>query len=175
MSIAEDIYTGIAIDTGRFRFASTTARCMRIAGDLIEAGARTSLIADRLFYDNSFETIKALSEVLGTISLYLDGQLAVSMLGNTFYENNNKEKIDTEGFANYALTIEGVRVSLLLQEADKGLVRGSLRSKDGSIDVNNIARVFRGGGHARAAGFLVNGEEISLVKEKVINAVKAVL
>lgn len=172
-STAEAIYTGIVIDTGMFRFAGTTPSCMRIAGDLIDAGARISTIADRLFYDNSFETIMALSEVLGTAVLYLDGQLVVSSLGNGFYEKNDKEMIDTEGFVNYPLTIKGVKVSLLLQEAVKGVVRGSLRSKDGSIDVNNIARLFGGGGHVRAAGFVVNGEEIDLVKEKVIDAVKA--
>ncbi|MFH1994415.1 MAG: DHH family phosphoesterase, partial [Nitrospinota bacterium] len=175
MSTAEAIYTGIAIDTGRFRFAGTTASCMRITGDLIDAGARISLIADRLFYDNSLETIKALSEVLGTASLYLDGQLVVSSLGNDFYEKNDKEKIDTEGFVNYPLTIKGVKVSLLLQEAVKGVVRGSLRSKDDSIDVNDIARIFGGGGHAKAAGFVVNGERLDAVKAKVIDAVKAAL
>lgn len=174
-STAEAIYTGIVIDTGRFRFSSTTAGCMRMAGNLIDAGVRVSMVADSLFYSNSFETIRALSEILGTVTLYLDGRFAVSLLVHDFYEKNNREMIDTEGFVNYPLTIKGVNVSLLLQEPVKGVVRGSLRSKDGSINVNKIANIFGGGGHKKAAGFVVKGEEIDSVKKKVIGVVKDAL
>jgi phosphoesterase RecJ-like protein len=58
---------------------------------------------------------------------------------------------DTEGFVNYALSIQNVAVAALFTERDDR-VRVSLRSK-GEFSMNEFARAhFNGGGHRNAAG-----------------------
>ena len=52
-SIADCLYTGIATDTGCFRFASTTARTHQVAAHLIEAGADVERLNARLFESRS--------------------------------------------------------------------------------------------------------------------------
>jgi len=58
---------------------------------------------------------------------------------------------DTEGVVNYALTIEGIKLGVLMTERDDR-IRISFRSK-GSFSVNILAKDhFNGGGHRNAAG-----------------------
>ena len=47
--IADCLYTGLATDTGCFRFSNTTAATHRIAARLIEAGARIETLNTILF------------------------------------------------------------------------------------------------------------------------------
>jgi phosphoesterase RecJ-like protein len=63
----------------------------------------------------------------------------------------NHQVGDTEGVVNYALSIEGIQLAILLTER-KDRIRISFRSK-GDFSVNALAREhFNGGGHLNAAG-----------------------
>ncbi|MGD9402423.1 MAG: DHHA1 domain-containing protein, partial [bacterium] len=53
----------------------------------------------------------------------------------------------------------------LLRELDRGHFRVSLRSKE-TIDVNEIAQAFGGGGHQTAAGFRIDGD-LAEVKRRI--------
>ncbi len=154
--VAEDIYTGMVIDTGRFRFSSTTPKTFMAAAKLLEAGARTSFIAEWLHHTNSLETIRGLGVLLNSLELAMDGRIAFTHFDVGYIKSKEGSKMDTDGFVNYPLSIEGVEVAVLLQESENGKIRVSLRSKD-KIDVNDIAGVFKGGGHAKAAGCRING------------------
>ena len=63
------------------------------------------------------------------------------------------KKGDTEGFVNYALSIENVVLAAIFIESEKDeIIKISLRSK-GDFSVNEVAREhFEGGGHINAAG-----------------------
>ena len=58
---------------------------------------------------------------------------------------------DHEGIVNIGRNIEGVEVSIFLREDIDGAYKVSLRSND-LVNVSDIAEVFDGGGHNRAAG-----------------------
>jgi phosphoesterase RecJ-like protein len=58
---------------------------------------------------------------------------------------------ETEGFVNYASSLDGVHAAALFREADAGKTRVSLRSS-GFVNVALLAVEFGGGGHANAAG-----------------------
>ena len=63
------------------------------------------------------------------------------------------KKGDTEGFVNYGLSLEGVKLAvILIENKQEGIIKMSFRSK-GNFDVNDFARkYFNGGGHINAAG-----------------------
>lgn len=155
--VAEYIYTGLVIDTGRFRFSNTTPRAFEIAAKLSEAGARVSFIAEWLYHTNSMETLKGLGLLLDSLNINMNGRMAFVHFDNEYLKSDKGSKVDTEGFVNYPLSIENVEVVAFLQETEKGKVKVSLRSKNSNINVNNIAATFGGGGHAKAAGCRIKG------------------
>lgn len=75
---------------------------------------------------------------------------------NALYAAHASPPLDTEGFVDAALSVQGVEVACLLKEELPGTVRVSLRSK-GPVDVNAVARGFNGGGHVKAAGCEISG------------------
>ena len=160
--IATCIYTGIAFDTGGFRFANTSSEALRIAAEMVDRGAQPDLIADAVFHRRSYESTKCLGQVLNSLELHLDGKVS------SIYLQGDRSK-DTEGFIDYALFIVGVEVAFFLKEEEGGRFRVSLRSKN-RINVNRIAQQFGGGGHRKAAGCRMQGhaEEIkALLLEEI--------
>ena len=83
----------------------------------------------------------------------------------------NAEPGDHEGLVNIGKDIEGVLVSIFIrQKNNENAYKVSLRSEDG-INVSDICLLFGGGGHARAAGVLMQGT-IEEVKEKLMKEIK---
>ena len=76
----------------------------------------------------------------------------------------NVTKDDTDGIAEFLLKIEGMELSLFLRE-EEGKRKGSLRCND-KYNVNEIASIFNGGGHIKAAGF-----KIDLPVEEIISKI----
>jgi len=148
---AECLYTGIIIDTGRFRFSNTSPDTLRAAAALVAAGARPDIISEKIYEKNTLETTRALGKFIASLSLELDGKAAVGSFENEFITSEEYQRVETEGFVNHALSIEGVEVAAFLKEVEKGKTRASLRSR-GGMDVNKLAGAFGGGGHSRAAG-----------------------
>ena len=68
--------------------------------------------------------------------------------------------------------MEGVEVSVFLRETDKG-IKVPLRSKN-YVNASEVAMMFGGGGHLRAAGCTIQGT-IEQVKNQIINRVKCYL
>ena len=147
--IATCIYTGVAFDTGGFRFANTSSEALRIAAEMVDRGAQPDVIADAVFHRRSYETTKRLGQVLTSLELHLDGKVS------SIYLPGDRFK-DTEGFINYAIFIDGVEVAFFLREEEESRFRVSLRSKN-QINVNRIAQRFGGGGHRKAAGCRMQG------------------
>ena len=71
---------------------------------------------------------------------------------------------------NYLDSIPGAKFSVLLTELD-GNIKGSFRTSSNKIDVSKIAKVFNGGGHKKAAGFVMKGKVSDIDGEwrKIIN------
>lgn len=150
--IAECIYAGIMTDTGNFRFQSVTSRTHQVVAMLINKGAQTHLVNDRINDNNSVSRLKLLGYCLNEkLEVLADYTTAIISLSEQELNQFNFEKGDTEGVVNYALSIQGVYVAAFFVEKD-GLIKISFRSK-GSFSVNQLARDhFNGGGHINAAG-----------------------
>lgn len=153
---ADALYVGIATDTGQFRFPSTTTRTFEICCHLCEFGAAPARVATVLYEQESLGRMRLLQSFLATLKLELGGAVCTGFIRDGEYERTGTSKEDSEGFVDYARSIEGVRIGVFLEET-KGKIKGSLRSKDPVYRVDNIARRFDGGGHACAAGFRRDG------------------
>ncbi len=167
VDVATCLYTGIMTDSGSFRFPSTTSKVHRIIADLIDAGANNSHIHELIYDTNSENRLKFLGRVLGE-------RMTVLPEYNTAYISIEQDLLkqyhivtgDTEGIVNYALSIHGIKLAVLV--IDRGELRKlSFRSK-GEFPANEIAKkYFEGGGHRNAAG--------GASKESLENTVKKFL
>ena len=156
-SIAAALYTGIIFDTGGFRFSLTTPETFEVAAQLVRHDIRLDLLADQLFNNRSYASVKQLGKAIDSLTLHCDERVAVLHL--------NAESMhagDPDGAVNYGLMVRGVEVAVILKECEEEKYRISLRSQEG-IDVNAIAKAFAGGGHVRAAGCRMEGraEEVT--------------
>ena len=124
---AQAIYVGLSVDTGRFRFNNTTPEVFRLAERLIKAGVRPDFVSDKLYFNTNIETTIALGKLLSTIELHNGGRVATGYLDSEFLNSDIGKKVDTEGFVNHPLAINGVEVAFLIQEPEIG--RASCRER----------------------------------------------
>jgi phosphoesterase RecJ-like protein len=155
-ALATLLYTGIAFDTGRFRFSSTSASALSIAGALVQAGANPQLIAEQLFYEYRPTTLSLLAHTLQSLETCLDGRVAVLSLDSSVLGQPQYADEDMDGFVDYAVSMRGIETALFLREHEPGQVRVSLRAKN-DFDVRAVAEVFGGGGHRKASGARITG------------------
>lgn len=150
---AQALYVGIATDTGQFRYAATTERIFRLAASLIEAGADANAAAHELYERESEGRLRLLQHFLATLQTHEDGQLMFGKISQAMFAQTGTHREETEGFIDYARSIDTVKIAALLEEQADGSVKGSLRSKSPHYQVDQLAARFNGGGHACAAGF----------------------
>lgn len=155
--IAKCLYTGIMTDTGSFRFSATTPETHKIAAALLKADIRHWEIHEHLFNQNTLSKLKMWGYAL-TSKLIVLPQFKTSYisLNAEELERFNYEEGDLEGLVNYALSVKGTKMGVLLSER-KGRIRISFRST-GNFSVNEFSRThFEGGGHENAAGGVFYG------------------
>jgi phosphoesterase RecJ-like protein len=162
---AEALYVAMMTDSGCFRFPCTTSETLRIAAHLMEIGVAPYHVSSEIYWRKSLASVKILGSALSSIEVTPDGKIATMDVTRDMYRSSGATSSDTEGFANYPRSIDGVAVGVLLREADDGLVRVSLRAAEG-YDVDEVAKAFGGGGHSTAAGFRIQGD-VPSVKDEV--------
>ena len=97
----------------------------------------------------------------------------------TYITLDDEEKVhsetgDHEGIVNIGKCSEGVEVSAFIRELKNGKGwKVSLRSNE-YVNVSDVALLFGGGGHPRAAGCTIQGD-LQHVKDKIMNEIKAYL
>ncbi len=155
-SAATALYTGIITDTGRFQYSSMTPDVHLIAAELLAAGVRQDLVAEKLFEEAPFGYYRVVSNVMGRAVLEAEIGLVWSVLYHADLDEAGIRYEDTDGLIDLVRIAREAGVACLLKERDSGLIKGSLRSR-GRIDVAAIAATFGGGGHHNAAGFTFEG------------------
>jgi len=151
-SIAECLYAGIMTDTGQFKHNNTHQNVHFVTANLMELGADTPKVASLIYDTNSFDRLKFLGFALSQRLKYMPDYHTAFIAINAYdLERFNSKTGDTEGLVNYALSLDGAVMGVLISERG-GEIRLSMRSK-GDFSVNEFARKhFNGGGHKNAAG-----------------------
>ncbi|HET7137025.1 MAG TPA: bifunctional oligoribonuclease/PAP phosphatase NrnA [Gaiellaceae bacterium] len=154
--IAEALYVGLVTDTGRFQYTNTTPKALRLAAELVEAGADVHGIFRHVYETVQFAKLKLLARALDRARLFDGGRLVVSYLLRGDFAEVGAEEPFSEGIIDHLRAVEGSEMVALIREPprDEGPSRRvSLRSSHDEVDVSAIARLRGGGGHPQAAGF----------------------
>jgi phosphoesterase RecJ-like protein len=154
--IAEALYIALVTDTGRFQYANTTPKTLRVAAELVEAGANVHRVFQTVYENVAFAKLKLLARALEHARVYEGGRMIVSHLERSDFEAAGAEEPFSEGIIDYLRAVEGAEIAALIREPptqNGPLRRVSLRTRAEEIDVSAIARKSGGGGHPQAAGF----------------------
>ncbi len=171
--IAEAIYAGIMTDTGSFRFPRTDADLHRITAHLLELGVDPNYVYNNLFEQNSLGRTRLLGEVLASVQLAYEGRVSYFSITLEQLKRNRIMPDETDSFVNQAGAIAGVVVTIFFMELPDG-VKISFRSK-GEIPVNELAKLYGGGGHKNAAGARVFKVQLNEMVQKVLKDVEKIL
>jgi bifunctional oligoribonuclease and PAP phosphatase NrnA len=154
--IAEALYVAVVTDTGRFQYSNTTPKALRLAADLVEAGADVHKVFQGVYETIQFAKLKLLARALERATVYEGGDVVVSYLVRDDFAAVGAEEPYSEGIIDSLRAVEGAKVAALIREPPRGgspARKVSLRTSVDEIDVSAIARCSGGGGHRQAAGF----------------------
>jgi bifunctional oligoribonuclease and PAP phosphatase NrnA len=154
--IAEALYIALVTDTGRFQYTNTTPKALRLAAELVEAGADVHKIFQDVYESVQFAKLKLLARALERAQVYEGGGLVISYLLRDDFAEVGAAEPYSEGIIDYLRAVEGADMAALIREPPRGDAsrRISLRASADEIDVSKIARASgHGGGHRQAAGF----------------------
>lgn len=160
------LYTGIVTDTGRFQYSNTTPQTLRTAAQLREMGVDHTKVAVDVFESASFDYLHSLGTVLSRARL--DDGVIWSYLNRDDLGDMSME--EAEDFIDILRSVREGKVAVILKEMPNRAYRVSLRSRDDSVDVSEIARHFGGGGHRKAAGCTMRGspeECVAAIRERL--------
>lgn len=169
IEIATCLYTSIITDCGSFSFSNTTSATHIIAGELIKTGMDFNEIHRRVYNNKEFHKIKLLGKVINKMYLQLNNRLCVMELTKDMYNDFCNDISDTSDIISVGMDIDSIEVVAFFKEREDD-VKVSLRAKN-RIDVRKIAEYFGGGGHTKAAGFVLSGT-IDNVKDTVIKHIE---
>lgn len=158
--VAEPLYLGLATDTGWFRHSNVGPTVLRLAADLLDAGADHTWLFRTTEQREHPTRLRLVAAALASVELRQQGTLAMMSLSLEDMRKAGAQPGETGGLTDFTQALGDVRVSALFTETPpehrsdssrSPAIKVSLRSKEG-VDVSSVASAMGGGGHVRAAG-----------------------
>ncbi len=160
--INQSIFVGIASDTGWFKFSNVTPRTHRLAARLLERGVNHTDLYAKLEQSERVEKLQLLIRAVTSMKLLAGGRAATMTLRKVDFDETGALEEETERLIDIPQQVASIEVICLLVERCDATGNGnapchtrlSIRSKPGpgAVNVAEMAALFGGGGHARAAG-----------------------
>ena len=167
--MASALYTGIATDTGCFKYGNTAPLTHRMAAQLMEWGAEAETINRAMFDIKSRQRVELERLALKDMTFHFGGRCAIMTVTNEMVKKSGAGENDMEGLAPIPRQIEGVWVGILLRQKADGSFKVSLRTGS-HANASAICARLGGGGHACAAGC-----SLALSQEEAVKTLLAVV
>jgi phosphoesterase RecJ-like protein len=172
--VAVCLYTSLLTDTGSFSHANTTEQVFTMAAHLVRCGVNPELVHRKVYRDKRIAHFRLLSRALDGLKTAESGKIAYAMLPHSAYRETGAGEEDNEGILDVMKALRGGELFVLFRQVDAGQFKVSMRSTD-HVNCSELARMFGGGGHARASGFSIRGRVEELgegIMRRIISAVK---
>ena len=167
---AKAIYTGLATDTGCFKYSTVTQKTLHICASLYEHNIGAADINRLMFDTKSKKLIQLEAMVLNSAEFHFDDKCILLAVTAEMQAETGCSGTELEGIAVISRSVEGVCAGVTLKQTGEDKFKVSLRTYP-PLDASAICKALGGGGHKGAAGATVTGS-LSEVKEKVLAAVK---
>lgn len=170
---AKAIYTGLATDTGCFKYSTVTDKTHLIAAALYEYNINAAEINRLMFDTKSKKLLELEGMVLDTAEFHFDDKCMLLSVTAEMQEKTGCSGTELEGIAVISRSVEGVIAGITLKQTDEKEFKVSLRTYP-PLDASAICKALGGGGHKGAAGALIKGD-LKYAKAKVLEEVKKAL
>lgn len=170
---AKALYTGIATDTGSFKYATVTAKTHIIAAMLYEYNINASEINRLMFDTKSKKLIDLERQVLETAEFHFDDKCMLLCVTAEMQEKTGCSGTELEGIAVISRSVEGVKAGVTIKQVADEEFKVSVRTYE-PLDASEICKKLGGGGHKGAAGASVKGT-LEQAKAQVLEAVSVCL
>lgn len=168
---ATALYVSISTDTGSFKYSNSSVQAHLVAAELLRTGIDIERINEELYATYSLNKIQLYSRLLGKVQTAFKGRVAWVVMSRIDLKASGATYEDTEGFIDFLKNLKEVKVAFFLSEMQKAdEVKVSFRSKE-NYDVNQIATLFNGGGHKKAAGCTLY-MSLSQAVDTILKAIK---
>jgi bifunctional oligoribonuclease and PAP phosphatase NrnA len=167
-SVASALLTGLVTDTIGFRVAGMTPAAMRLAADLMEAGANLPEIYQQTLIRRSLVAARLWG--IGLTNLQSQDGVVWTTISRHERQSIGYAGRDDADLINILPTIDGVKIAIIFLEQSPDRVKISWRSNQ-EYDVSDLASKFGGGGHRNAAGAEIPGT-LDDVQERVLLATR---
>src|SRR3954451_3714376 len=134
----------LVTDTGSFHFSNTSERTLKVASELVKAGAIPSKIGEAVYNNYPWSRIELMRQVLATVKRDATGRIAMMRQTIAMGDDSGSVDGDNNGFVNIPLAAKDVIAAVYMREIGPNKYRASLRSK-GDINVAKVAEQFGGG------------------------------
>ncbi len=171
--LGEALYVAVATDCGCFQYSNTDAAAHRAAAQLMDSGFDPYPVNRRHFRTKTFKRLKLESLLVQGLELRDGGQTALVFLTRSMVEAVEAGERDMDDISAFVGQIEGVKNGVTLKETPDGHVKISLRTDPGDLNASAVCARLGGGGHAAAAGAMVEGT-MEQVRQRVIDAMEQV-
>lgn len=170
---AKAIYTGIATDTGCFKYSNVTDKTHIIAAKLYEFQIDAAEI-NRLMFDTKSKKLLQLEKmVLDAAEFHFEDRCILLPVTAEMQAETGCSGTELEGIAVISRSVEGVKAGITVKQTGDSDFKVSLRTYP-PLDASAICKKLGGGGHKAAAGASVKGN-LEEVKAKVLDAVGSAL
>jgi bifunctional oligoribonuclease and PAP phosphatase NrnA len=169
-SIATCLLVGIVTDTMMFFNPATTASSLQVAAELERLGgdmkavsrliSKNRNVGSLVLWGKALERLKWDETKSHASTAVMEHEIACLPPGD--------DAID--GLSNFLNNNLSAKTVMVLRELGGGLVKGSLRTACDDINVCDIAVKYGGGGHRKAAGFVVKGKIVENPNEWTVQA-----
>ncbi len=150
--MATCLLAALYYDTGSFQHSNTTSDVMHIASRLKRYGANHENIAYYLFQKKSFPLLALWGLALQKLKVDKDRGIAWVFVSEEDLARTGTGSKELEGLIALIHGIPEVKMTIILSERGNAVVKGSIRTSNGT-DAAYYAGLFGGGGHHKAAGF----------------------
>ncbi|MGZ6299791.1 MAG: DHH family phosphoesterase [Candidatus Limnocylindria bacterium] len=164
--LATALMAGIVQDTHTFAHSNATPRTLRVAAELVEAGASLSAVHRAVYADKPFSTLALWGLMLAGVEQRADERIVFASMTGAMLARTGEQPTASEGFVDLLGSTRRADVTILFKEVGPEETRVSVRTT-ARADAVAIAAAFGGGGHPRAAGCTVNAP-IEAAREPVL-------
>jgi len=152
--LATCLLSGILTDTGIFTNSATSDSALAAAADLVRTGASMHQIVDHVLRNKSLAALRLWGLVLSRLTVNKKINTVITYVTDDDFRQFNVDQEVIDGISGLLQVITGHNCTVLCVITGNQ-TKVSLRTTHDHIDVSEVAKLFGGGGHRKAAGFTV--------------------
>ncbi len=167
-AIANALYTSIVVDSGCLSYERCVSKTFLTVAELVDKGACPYDVHLALHWKKTLPELKLEGDVIS--KLKVRGEVAYSHVTSEMARTLAVDPMEMPELVHIPLALGEVEIALLFIENGGNEIKVSARSK-GRVKVCELARIFGGGGHSLAAGFVLDGPLENAIETVVGEAV----